>query len=311
MRALPLAMLLVCVLTGCGHSQPYVNDQRLGRGLVIVLPGIEGRSYLNEAICRGLDEGGVDCAIELVDWTSWWGPLIGAPYNLRAEARNRRKAAEIAGKVLRYKMSHPGRPVVLVGQSGGGAIALWIAEALPADYSVDGIVVLAAALSPTYPLDMALGSSRRGIVSFHSGRDRLLLGLGTTVFGTMDGEHTSSAGRVGFDVPNGPTRPAVYDRLFQIAWNKEMSSTGNTGMHLTSGSSEFIAEYVAPFVRSETWDEGLINRVLSHMWHQAPDASSQPTSQRETKLPPARTYRIVGPPGDPGVPEKRTSPNGR
>ena len=73
-----LTIIGVAWMVGCSgktsllvsHDQPYVVSERLNRGLVIALPGIEGRSKLNEDICRGLDEGGVSWAIELYDWTS-------------------------------------------------------------------------------------------------------------------------------------------------------------------------------------------------------------------------------------------------
>ena len=58
---------------GCARSQPFVTPQRLDRGLVMVLSGIEGQSRLNEDICRGLNDGGVNWAIELVDWTALRG----------------------------------------------------------------------------------------------------------------------------------------------------------------------------------------------------------------------------------------------
>ena len=249
------------VLLGGCNLQPYVNDTRLERGLVIVFPGIEGRSQLNESICKALHDGGVNWAIELKDWTS---PLpLGMLLNLGAEHRNRQEAAEIADRVRRYQSAYPNRPVVLVGQSGGGAIAVWVAEELDYAHRIDGIIMLAASLSPKYMLDEALSKTRRGIVSFHSSRDWLLLGLGTTISGTMDGEHTSSAGRMGFEVPKAGGSPRIYKKLFQIAWSEKMARTGNVGSHLSSGSEKFVVDYVAPFVMTGKWDESLIARILN------------------------------------------------
>ena len=240
-------------------SQPYVTEERLERGLVIVLTGIEGRSVFNEEICRGLDEGGVDGAIELYDWTA--SPLLPL-YNLRAEARNRRKAGEIAQHIVLYQWDHPGRPVVLVGQSGGGAMTAWIVEALPTGAKVDGIVMLAPTLSPAYMLDIALKRSERGIVNFHSPWDWLFLRAGTTIYGTMDGYHTSSAGSVGYEVPTSGPRKGVYAKLLQVPWNAKMASAGHTGAHLTSGSASFVKKYVAPFVRRSDWGQPLVDHVV-------------------------------------------------
>lgn len=254
-----VAALVFATLLGCGPAQPYVTSSRLERGLVIVLPGIEGRSILNEAICRGLEQGGVNAAIELYDWTAPLGPL----YNLRAERHNREVADDIAQRIVRYNMSYPHRPVLLVGQSGGGAMVVWTIEALPPGTRIEGAVLLSASLSPTYPLDTALERSRRGIVNFHSHRDWFLLGIGTTLTGTMDGEHTSSAGRTGFEIPGILSRPACYRKLYQVPWNERMADTGHTGGHLSVSTARFIVTYVAPFVSKSNWSEDFVEEVLS------------------------------------------------
>ena len=257
MKRFVLLPLLLLASAGCSETQPYVSDSRLDRGLVIVLPGIEGPSRFNREICDGLAEGGVDCAIETYDWTIFLGPL----YNLRAQARNRRQAALVADRVVRYHMACPGRPVWLVGQSGGGAIAIWAAELLPPEHRVDGIVLLAASLSPYYMLDLAIQRSRRGVVSFYSAKDWFL--LATNVTGTMDGELSSSAGRTGFLYPEQGSRPPAYAHLFQVPWDRQMGRAGNTGGHLTSGASGFVVRYVVPLLGLKEWDEDSVERVMT------------------------------------------------
>lgn len=259
MRWLLSAIFGIGLLAGCSR-QPYVSRARLQRGLVIVLPGIEGRGPLNEAICRGLDGGGVDWAIRIHDWTA---PLLGPFYNLRAEVRNRQKAGELATYITMYQLDYPGRPVVLVGHSGGAAIAAWAAETMPKGRKIEGLIMLAPALSPGYMLDWALMNSRRGIVNFYSHRDWLFLGMGTTIYGTMDGYHTSSAGRSRFKIPSAGGRPEAYKKLFQISWQEEMHSAGSVGGHLTSSREKLVAAYVAPFVLAKEWNESLIARVLN------------------------------------------------
>jgi pimeloyl-ACP methyl ester carboxylesterase len=254
---------ILAVLGGCNWFRSPVevsNAPGGANGLVVVLTGIEGASYFNQSIVEGLLAGGVDYQIERVDWTSHI-PLAYV-YNERAENRNRRKAKDLATRIARYQAQHIGKPVYLVGQSGGGAIAAWIAEELPAGYRVDGIVMLTAALSPEYVLSEALMNSRQGIVSFYSERDVVLLGAGTTMVGTMDGEHTSSAGRVGFHLPSPECRP-FYRHLYQVPWSSEMEGGGNWGLHLTSGSARFVANYVAPLVRAKKWDDALVQDVAS------------------------------------------------
>lgn len=276
MRRLMLGLLSagLALAVGCAR-QPYLTPERLAKGLVIVLPGVEGESPLNRAICDGLDAGGVDWGIDLQNWTSPWGPLI----NLRAEIHNRRTAREIAIRIAEYKFAHPRNPVVLVGQSAGGAMALWITEQMPEGQNVDGLVLLAPAISPGYMVDFALSKTNRGAINFYSAKDWLFLGVLTTVYGTMDGEHTSSAGRVGFMIPAASARPKAYDRLFQIAWHQQMAAAGHTGGHLESSAEAFVRHYVAPFVLARRWDEELVAGVLTGRKIDA----QQPTSMTEWK----------------------------
>lgn len=131
-------------------------------------------------------------------------------------------------------------------------MAAFVAEALGDGEQVDGIVMLAGALSPDYPLDKALAHSRRGIVNYYSRFDWWFLAVGTFVFGTSDGSHSQAAGRVGFAAPVGP------DRLYQVAWHGRMLWKGNLGGHLTSSAAPYVAAYVAPVVKRNTWDAAFI-----------------------------------------------------
>ena len=284
-RNVSVVVLAALALTGCGYKSvfinAYANDEARGKGLVIVLSGVEGRSPFNEAICDGLADGGVTWAIDLADWTT--SAPMNFLVNLRDEPRNRLKAQEIADAIVRHHMAYPHSPVVLVGQSSGGGMAIWVAEALPPTEQVDGIITLAPSLSPGYSLDSALARCRRGIVNFYSERDWFLLGVGTTLSGTMDGMHTSSAGRVGFEPP--PTGPSLtlYERkLFQIPWQPSMAETGYSGMHLTSGARVFVTAYVAPLVLAKTWDLSSIQAVASGTFPESLGVPTRPSSRPRT-----------------------------
>ncbi|MCY2931647.1 MAG: alpha/beta hydrolase [Planctomycetota bacterium] len=253
-----LAMTALAGLAGGCPAPSYVEPGRMERGLVVVLPGIEGTSAFNAMVAEGLAAGNIKYAIEIYDWTAHWNPVL----NLQDEVANRRKASELAGRIAAYQDAYPGRPVFLVGQSGGGAIAVWTAEAMPEGHAVEGVVLLAAALSPGYRLDKALGHSRRGIVSFYSAGDWVLLSVGTRVFTTMDGQHSESAGRDGFASP--PTE--AYQKLYQIGWDSSMVSAGHIGLHLTSGAGEFVQYYVAPLILCGRWDSEVTGRVARGEW---------------------------------------------
>ena len=251
MRSVATCSLWFALLTGCSHSQPYLTDARLQKGLVIVLPGVHGHLWLSDNISKGLDAGGVESAIQVHDWTyqGWLLPF----YNLWAQERNHRVANQIAQYILNYKREHPDHPVHLIGYSGGGPMAVWTAEAIPEGAQLDGVILLSCPLAPEYDLRRALSATKKGIVSFNSGEDFLYLALGTTVYANQDGQHGPAAGKVGFRLPPGAPGSA-YEKLFQIPWNPRMAEDGHTGSHLTSAGEQFIADYVAPLVRAQRWD---------------------------------------------------------
>ena len=251
-----LAGILVLLLTGCSE-QLVLKSEDLDQGLVIVLPGIDGRMPYNEAACRRLSEDGIAAAVELRDWTAPLGPL----YNQSAVLRNREVAGYVAARIRSYQRAYPGRPVFLIGHSGGTAIAVWAAEALPPGSEVDGVILLGSSLSPEYDLSRALARSRGGIVSFHSDLDGGLLGVGTVLFGTMDGVHSVSAGKVGFRPPGGAAGSGQYARLFQIAWQPSMIKDGHGGGHFDYMGPSFISARVGPLLKQGAWDPRLIASV--------------------------------------------------
>lgn len=292
------------LLGGC-HSQPFVTPERLERGLVVILPGIEGRGILNEAIAHGLNDGGVQCAIEIYDWTSSLGPL----YNLRAEEHNRKKAVSLARRITRYRIAHPDRPVIIVGHSGGGAMGVWALESLSPYQQVGGLILLNVSLSPNYDLSEALWHSQRGIVNIHSPLDWFLLGVGTSVYGTMDGKHEASAGMTGFVIP--PGMPEAYVGFFQIGWTQKMAAAGHLGGHLSSSASKFIARYVAPLVKNPDWSPQLIDNIMLGLPDETSDSptsvpaeyhppSTQPKRDSDTN-PAIKAVPVTKPTGKPQV----------
>jgi pimeloyl-ACP methyl ester carboxylesterase len=268
-----VGLLGASLLCGCGRTDdPYLVPERLDKGLVIVLTGIHGRLWLSESICHGLADGGVDQAIEIYDWT-YHGHLLPF-YNLGAIERNHEMARRIAAHIQAYQRDHLGRPVTLVGYSGGGPLAVWTAESLPKGAQLDGIVLLSAPLVPEYDLRPALSASRKGIVNFYSPNDRIYLALGTLIFGTMDKQHRISAGNLGFIDPrsshpnkpatgptSGPSDVGVYDRLYQVPWKGEMAQYGYGGTHLTIGAKDFVSAYIAPLVKARQWNAPFVAQL--------------------------------------------------
>ena len=242
-RALAAAALAASV-TGC-IARSYCSPERYEKGLVVVLPGIEGRSMFNDAITGGLHKAGVPYALELHDWTS--GVFLAFLPHLVSYDLNRHSARGIADRLARYAKEHPGRPIWLVGQSGGGGVAAFVLEELPKGVDVAGAVLLAPALGPDYNLAPAMRHCRTALYNYYSPGDVLFLGLGTTVFGTIDRAHGSAAGRVGFHLPSGltPEEQGLYSsRLVQVNCSAGHFQ-GHVGLHLTSSDANFVAYTVA------------------------------------------------------------------
>ena len=114
---------------GCRVPERISSPARHDCGIVLVLPGIEGRSVWSRNVVLGLDEGGVASAIEIHDWTT--GVPGNFVYNLANLKRNRRAAREVARRIFEYLRRHPDRPVHVVGHSGGGGIAVLALDVRP------------------------------------------------------------------------------------------------------------------------------------------------------------------------------------
>jgi pimeloyl-ACP methyl ester carboxylesterase len=261
-------IVVITIFSGCQGRQLMLNEQKLNQGLVIVLPGIDGRAIYNENACKALCKNNFNMAVELYDWTALLGPI----FNQCAIEYNRHVAAELAARIVKYHKENPGRPVFLIGHSGGTAIAIWAAEKLPESEKVDGIVLLASSLSPEYDLSNALRHTRAGIVSFYSDRDDVLLYIGTSLFGTMDGKHTEAAGMVGFRRPTHSSES--YDRFFEVQWEPGMAGEDHDGGHFGCMAEKFFQDHISQLIASNSWNDYLAPKLaIRHSDGLAPTAT--------------------------------------
>jgi pimeloyl-ACP methyl ester carboxylesterase len=231
----------------CSEYEEWLAPERVEKGYTIILPGVEGTSWFNISIARGLVDAGHESAIEISDWTTGYWPMF--VYHLMALERNRTQAREIAARIAAYQDRYPGRPVTLIGHSGGAAMAVLVLEALPEDRRVTQGVLLAGALSPDYDLSTALSRTERGISNFYSGGDVLYLVAGTLALGTLDRQHAVSAGAVGFRTPAhlSDERKAWYESLLhEEPYRFEMFRSLNFGGHFGPANRKFVADWVAP-----------------------------------------------------------------
>jgi pimeloyl-ACP methyl ester carboxylesterase len=214
-------------------TQPYV----------LHFPGIGGILAVDRGMVVGLRRGGVEGQIQVYDWTSH-DPGIHA---LHALDRNQDQAARVAKFLAAKSKADPSRRIVLISHSGGGAIAVWVLERLPADVTVDSAILLAPALSPGYDLSNALRHVKTRMYVFSSTRDELVLGMGCRLCGTMDGQMMDAAGLVGFSQP--PTADKTqYQKLKQYPYDPAWMDLGNFGDHIGPMASPFVKSIIAPLV---------------------------------------------------------------
>lgn len=217
------------------------------RGIVLVLGGIGGMDFLGPAASSALPRAGVKHEIREFIWTHGWGQLLK---DLQDNEHLHKKAEELADSIRRLKADNPSRPIYVVAKSGGTGLALACAEMLPAN-TLERIILLSAAVSPTYDLRRALKATRTEIVSFHSPYDQFILNLGTRQFGTIDRVYGPSAGLNGFVPPTSldEADQALYRRLVQVPWNPRMLWQMHNGLHVGTSLPTFLGAEVAPYLR--------------------------------------------------------------
>lgn len=258
-----------CSTALCEPSR-WVSPQKADLGYTLVLPGILGSQPLDHGIVQGLLNARAPCAIDLYDWTA--GGLMML-YNLRGLERNRREAQTIAGKIMAYQDRYPGRPVHLIGYSGGGAMAVFALEALPPERRVQSAILLAPTLAPEYDLRTAASRTEQGICSFYSPLDVPVLMVMTLVCGTSEGRHTFSAGALGFETPPKDKRDpfdASSAPVVQQRYTLDMLALGHPGGHFGWANPAFVAQWVAPLLRppatDDSSDKGMVRDSVETAW---------------------------------------------
>ena len=233
-----------------------VKDFYAAYGL-IVPPGLSSRKVrtlgLRKVIANGLVEGGVEGAVTIHDWATWAGPF-GWFIHLTNHRRNRIEGFRLARRIIKDQKTHPGCSIFLVAHSGGAGIALLAVEALSPAMPIDGVILLAGAVSPRRDLCAAMERTKLGIWNFSSHRDIGFLVLGTSLFGTMDRTYGPSAGAVGFKIPDdlSETEAQCYaKKLHSMPYDSAMAEYGNYGTHNGWAKRKFVAAWLAPIIKGD------------------------------------------------------------
>ena len=253
---------LLC-LGGCSNNAAFMTEERLARGMIMILPGIEGPSPFNEDVRRGLVAAGCPRAMPIRSWGNPV-PLLGVPFKQIDLLGAHIAAEDIRNELVRYQEKHPGVPVYLVGHGGGGGIAVLVAEKMPDGHSLTGLLLLSASISSSHDLTDAIQHLDNGIVNFYNTEDGAMLGVATTLFSNIDGQHGPSAGLRGFDWPedtDSAERKEAYGKLFQIPLTPGMLRQSGDP-HTVATRPSFVATYVAAWTNGQPWPAEPTERYL-------------------------------------------------
>lgn len=226
------------------HSLPAAEPRTAGT--VFVVGGVGGLDPLQANAPWALPWAAVPHRIEVFSWTH--GKL--RPLRDLQDVRHLLKEADrLAEQVRQEQIRHPDRPIYLIGHSAGAAIILTAAEKLP-PASIERMILLAAAVSPTYDLRPALRATRRELVAFSSTYDRVCLDWCTSWFGTADRVYGAAAGLDGFREPDDLDAEGreLYRRLVQVHWRLDMIWQGTDGGHNGACMPIFLAHRIAPWL---------------------------------------------------------------
>jgi len=242
----------IVLLAGCCTAGPRPDAYRTAftpaanaAGVVFVADGSGDSRTVSTNLNRLVAQAGVPLQVEAVVWSLGYRRTVADHVDHCNHLTHGRLLAE---RVAAYRQVCPGRKVYLVGYSSGCAVVLAAAEALPPG-SVDRIVLLSPSVCAAYDLRPALRTSRCGIDSFHSERDRLVLGFVVGILGTSDQACRAAAGRFGFSpVVYCPADAALYAGLRQHAWDPAVAWSGHDGGHFGTLQVGFLRAYVLPLL---------------------------------------------------------------
>jgi alpha-beta hydrolase superfamily lysophospholipase len=207
------------------------------KGIVYVLDGAGGVALFSSVVMRVLSA--LPYEVQRFNWGVGFGKLLS---DLTNRSNIEARAVELSRLISDYHNKNVGHQVFIVAKSAGSAVALMSLVDLPPE-SVERVILLSPAVSPSFNLDQVLHAVRRDLVSFWSPLDLLFLGWGTMLFGTADGVRGKSAGLTGFKTNGDP-----IEKLKQIKWQPSMMKFFNFGDHWGTSMPPFIRHYVLPLV---------------------------------------------------------------
>src|SRR5439155_12771912 len=171
-RLIRLAVLTLVSILACPALAPRLSAAKAAappedaspRGLLLVVGGVGGLELMANAAQWALPRAGIHHEVHDFIWTHGKGKILS---DLQDARHCLKKADELAAQILLFKAEDLDRPIYILAKSGGTGLVLAAAEQLPPN-TIERIVLLSAAVSPTYDLRPALRATEHGIVSFYS-----------------------------------------------------------------------------------------------------------------------------------------------
>ena len=238
-------------------SAPVVGEPH--PGLVLVADGV-GTHGLNNSV-RSLNyllaQAGLPLTVQPVHWGHGFGRWHADLTNV---TNHRARAADLVAEVATYLTRYPNSSITLIGRSGGSGIVALALEQLPPD-TIELVIFLAPALSPTYDLGPALRAIRRELIVFWSP-----LRSGDAWLGNPPLRHHRSGQRPrrrpGWLLPARLTVSRLPDPCSPPAsglLDPSMVRTGYLGDHWSIGLPPFLARYVIPLLAEccRSWEPSL------------------------------------------------------
>jgi len=237
--------LLPMAINGCATPKP--TPEQMQAGAVWMFPGIFGGDWSLAEARRGFRDGDVEQAI----YSFYWERLTVVDFlpNLMDEPGNRERVGRCAEAITEYAQNYPDRPISLVGYSGGVGVAIMAAEALLAEVQLHNVLLVHRAISLDYDLTPALQRIDGKLVNFYSSLDWLMLGVGTSIFGTADRRHTDTAGKVGFELDKAVPELPDREKVEQVPWQFALFKNWHFGNHLNMIVYDWNKNVVAPYLK--------------------------------------------------------------
>jgi len=219
---------------GCATNDAARLHSLHAEGVVWLIPGVANTRFQLREFASRIRQAHPEWQVDI----RTWGDPLRSFRNLESYERNMATARELAEELAAFRNNNPEAVIDVVGYSGGGGIAVFVVESLPADVQINRLILIAPAISPQYPLKSTIiPRISEYVVNYASVHD-LQAGWGTKNFGTMDRKNVASAGFEGFGVK--------HPQLVQVFWNSGMIWDGHFGNHLSYLSHAWQRKYVLP-----------------------------------------------------------------